>query len=200
MKSGGGARIYFVIFVFVLGALFTDRADAGVRSLCSDIVTRLRIGHARLLHKVDVHEPLVPIRGVVDAVAVSIEKDGRFLLGHRLSEPMKNMWGQFGGKIDAGESVVQAAKRELFEELGIDATEFKYEFVTYTHLKENGKFYRVFVLSLKTHSGDFHIKEPHKTSEMRWFARSQIPFFLTSATAEYFLRSGLHSSGIFARQ
>ena len=43
----------------------------------------------------------------------------RILLGRRLTAPSKGMWAFPGGQIEPGESIEQAALRELEEETGI---------------------------------------------------------------------------------
>ncbi|MEM7813526.1 MAG: NUDIX domain-containing protein [Candidatus Aenigmatarchaeota archaeon] len=53
-----------------------------------------------------------------DTVTLVIEKDGKFLLGKRLNSPEKGCWCTPGGHIDAGESPLEAAKREAAEEVG----------------------------------------------------------------------------------
>jgi len=51
-----------------------------------------------------------------------IRKKGQVLLGRRPSDgSLPNQWEFPGGKIELGESPVQALKRELSEELGIEA-------------------------------------------------------------------------------
>src|SRR3989338_6433965 len=48
-----------------------------------------------------------------------VQKDGRVLLGMKKRGFGMGKWNGFGGKVDAGETVEEAAKRELFEEAGI---------------------------------------------------------------------------------
>ncbi len=59
--------------------------------------------------------------GIVDvAVGVLIDADGRFLLTSRPEGKVYAGWWEFpGGKLEAGETVVEALARELHEELGI---------------------------------------------------------------------------------
>jgi 8-oxo-dGTP diphosphatase len=71
------------------------------------------------------------------AVGVLIQDNGDFLLTSRPSGKVYEGYWEFpGGKLEAGESVQQALKRELFEELGIvigDAQPWKVELVDYPH-------------------------------------------------------------------
>ncbi len=61
---------------------------------------------------------MTPILG---AIAVVI-RDGHVLLVERGQDPDKGAWGYPGGKVEWGETVAQAAVRELREETGILAT------------------------------------------------------------------------------
>jgi 8-oxo-dGTP diphosphatase len=55
------------------------------------------------------------------AVGVLIRADGAALFGQRPADKPYGGWWEFpGGKLEAGETVEQALKRELFEELDID--------------------------------------------------------------------------------
>ena len=71
------------------------------------------------------------------AVAVFIKADGSFLLSSRPEgKPYPGYWEFPGGKIEVGESVLQALKRELLEELNVVITHATpwFTFMTvYTH-------------------------------------------------------------------
>ena len=55
------------------------------------------------------------------AAGILLDTEGRYLLGQRPEgKPYAGYWEVPGGKIEAGESVFMALKRELQEELGID--------------------------------------------------------------------------------
>jgi 8-oxo-dGTP diphosphatase len=55
------------------------------------------------------------------AVGVLIREDGAALFGQRPADKPYGGWWEFpGGKLEAGETVEQALKRELYEELDID--------------------------------------------------------------------------------
>jgi len=77
-------------------------------------------------------------RNVVEvAVGVLLRADGSFLLTSRpTGKPYAGYWEFPGGKLETGESVEQALRRELQEELGITiaaALPWKTEMVDYPH-------------------------------------------------------------------
>lgn len=90
-----------------------------------------------------------PTRSVVDvAVGVLVQSDGAFLLTSRpVGKVYAGYWEFPGGKLEAGESVEQALKRELQEELGIEiaaAHPWKVEMVDYPHALVRLHFCKVF--------------------------------------------------------
>jgi 8-oxo-dGTP diphosphatase len=87
------------------------------------------------------------------AVGVLIERDsqgreGRFLLTTRpAGKVYAGFWEFPGGKVEAGETVEQALKRELFEELGIEigqAHAWKIEVMDYPHARVRLHFCKVY--------------------------------------------------------
>ncbi|MEP7058874.1 MAG: NUDIX domain-containing protein [Caldimonas sp.] len=89
-----------------------------------------------------------PERAPVDvAVGVLIDPDGRFLLTSRPAGKVYAGYWEFpGGKLEAGESVEAALRRELHEELGITivaAQPWKTELVDYPHARVRLHFCKV---------------------------------------------------------
>jgi 8-oxo-dGTP diphosphatase len=82
------------------------------------------------------------------AVGVLIDRDGRFLLTTRPAGKVYAGYWEFpGGKLEAGETVEQALRRELHEELGIAigaAHPWKIELVDYEHARVRLHFCKVF--------------------------------------------------------
>lgn len=79
-----------------------------------------------------------PDRPVTEvAVGVLLQPDGSFLLTSRPAGKVYAGYWEFpGGKLEAGETVAQALRRELHEELGIEALDiqpWKTELVDYPH-------------------------------------------------------------------
>jgi 8-oxo-dGTP diphosphatase len=97
------------------------------------------------------------------AVGVLVERDaqgreGRFLLTSRPEGKVYAGYWEFpGGKLEAGETVEQALKRELYEELGITigaAHAWKIELMDYPHARVRLHFCKVFEWS-----GEFEMRE-----------------------------------------
>ncbi len=82
------------------------------------------------------------------AVGVLVRADGAFLLTSRPAGKVYAGYWEFpGGKLEAGESVEQALRRELHEELGITigaAHPWKVEMVDYPHALVRLNFCKVF--------------------------------------------------------
>ncbi|HXE22671.1 MAG TPA: NUDIX domain-containing protein [Rhodoferax sp.] len=88
-------------------------------------------------------------RAVVDvAVGVLIRPDGDFLLTSRPAGKVYAGYWEFpGGKLEAGETVAQALRRELHEELGIvidTVAPWKSKLVDYPHALVRLHFCKVF--------------------------------------------------------
>jgi len=97
------------------------------------------------------------------AVGVLIGPDGRFLLTSRPSGKVYEGYWEFpGGKLESGESVEQALRRELQEELGIviGAVEpWKVELVDYPHALVRLNFCKV-----RQWSGDLQMREGQQSA------------------------------------
>jgi 8-oxo-dGTP diphosphatase len=120
------------------------------------------------------------------AVGVLIDPMQRFLLTSRPAGKVYAGYWEFpGGKLEAGESVEQALRRELHEELGIDigaVHPWKIELMDYPHARVRLHFCKVFEWR-----GDFEMREgqamawqtlpvavtpvlPGTVPVLRWFA------------------------------
>lgn len=60
---------------------------------------------------------------LIRVVAAVVHNDGRYLIGERpVHKRHGGLWEFPGGKLEPGESVLDAAARELAEELGVEVT------------------------------------------------------------------------------
>jgi 8-oxo-dGTP diphosphatase len=98
------------------------------------------------------------------AVGVLIDAEGRFLLTSRPAGKVYAGYWEFpGGKVEAGESVEAALRRELHEELGITiglAQAWKVELMDYPHARVRLHFCKVFAWR-----GEFEMRE---AQQMAW--------------------------------
>ncbi len=131
-----------------------------------------------------------PQRTPVDvAVGVLIDGEGRFLMTSRpTGKVYADHWEFPGGKLEVGETVTQALRRELNEELGIDIGEahpWQVEMVDYPHALVRLHFCKVYEWA-----GEFEMREgqamaweqlpvqvrpvlPGTIPVLRWFAEER---------------------------
>ena len=103
-----------------------------------------------------------------------LRRDGQdVLLGEKKRGFGAGYWNGFGGKIEAGESVPQAARRELLEEAGIDCDD----------LRARGRLLFSFegrqdLMDVTVFTGQNLIGQPRETDEMRprWIKASAIDY------------------------
>ena len=108
---------------------------------------------------VDAQIPRAANRQLVQvAVGVLIRSDDSFLLTSRPEgKAYAGYWEFPGGKLEAGETVAQALKRELQEEIGItieDCTAWKVEQIDYPHALVQLNFCKV-----RSWSGELQMRE-----------------------------------------
>ncbi|XP_030646774.1 oxidized purine nucleoside triphosphate hydrolase [Chanos chanos] len=104
---------------------------------------------------------------------VLVVQPGRVLLGMKKRGFGAGKWNGFGGKVQPGETIEQAARRELLEESGltVDALDLvgnlKFEFIGETEL-----------LDVHVFRADSYNGEPTESDEMKpqWFDTDKIPF------------------------
>ena len=101
-------------------------------------------------------------------------KEGRILLGLKKRGFGMGRWNGFGGKVEADETIEEAAKRETQEECGITITEMeKVGIHEFEFDSKRGEILEVHVFRVAAWMG-----EPVETEEMRpqWFTTDAIPY------------------------
>jgi 8-oxo-dGTP pyrophosphatase MutT (NUDIX family) len=112
-----------------------------------------------------------------------IQKDGKVLLGMKKRGFGEGKWNGFGGKVQDGETIEDAAKRELFEEAGISADDLqKLGVLDFSWEAKPKEILQVHIFKAAEFSG-----EPTEGEEMKpqWFGVSQIPFEKMWSSDEY---------------
>jgi ADP-ribose pyrophosphatase YjhB (NUDIX family) len=116
------------------------------------------------------------------AAAIPVDAEGRVILLRRGFDPGRGLWTFPGGFVDLGESVEEAAHREIEEELGI-TVELGPLVGVYSHARE-----RVVLIVYRAIAS----QRPHTTPEaveVSAFAPAQIPWHeLAFRTTELALR------------
>ena len=105
---------------------------------------------------------------------VLVRQGEKVLLGKKKLGLGKGNWNGFGGKVEAGETLEEAARRELTEEAGIIAGELR-KFAEFHFSFADGSFERIAASAFEVR--EFQ-GEPRESDEMlpRWFSLEKIPF------------------------
>ncbi len=102
-------------------------------------------------------------------------RDGQVLLGLRNYEPKHGVTGNFwttpGGRCDEGEDIETTLRREVLEEIGIEAFEIYRELGVVPGAKEGDEVH-VFLCGANEQE---KLMEPEKFAEWKWFFKDEIP-------------------------
>ena len=100
----------------------------------------------------------------LDVVAAILERDGKILLAQRPAHTdQPGMWEFAGGKLEPGESQPQALRRELHEELGIEAVVGQY---VASHQREvSGRIIHLHAWHVPDYQGELHA---HEHQQLVW--------------------------------
>jgi ADP-ribose pyrophosphatase YjhB (NUDIX family) len=137
------------------------------------------------------------VKKMKTATLCFIIQENKILLGMKKRGFGRGKWNGFGGKVIDGESVEDAAKRELLEESGINAT----------NLEEVGKLKFIFQNNKEWNQivHAFLVKEwmgyPKETEEMlpRWFNIKELPFDKMWNDDKFWLPKIIDGKKIYAR-
>jgi 8-oxo-dGTP diphosphatase/2-hydroxy-dATP diphosphatase len=102
-----------------------------------------------------------------------VRQNGEVLLGMKKRGFGVGRWNGFGGKVEEGETIEGAAKRELKEESGLETVEISEKGIIDFEFENSSKVLEVHIFTVPRFIGD--IKE---TEEMRpkWFDEKELPF------------------------
>ncbi len=107
-------------------------------------------------------------------VGVLAKHQNKFLLARETLEGGKDYWIVPGGKVEFGESIEDAAKRELKEETGIETKNLK--FLCYKEAIFADYNYHTVIFFFETTAKNFDLKEDieGKVIESKWFTREEV--------------------------
>jgi 8-oxo-dGTP diphosphatase len=106
-------------------------------------------------------------------VGVMLVRDGRVLMGRRMSGQRPGWWGWIGGHLEFGESLQQCAIREAREEAGIEVGRLRLLCIS-SIIVEDQHWVDVEFLG-EILSGEPHTAAPDELTEWAWFPIDQLP-------------------------
>src|SRR5438874_6624851 len=106
-------------------------------------------------------------------IVVVVEYKGKLLLGRRNIDPGKGLWSFFGGYVDRGEKVEEAAIREVKEETNLDVRLDRLIGI----YSERGSPHILLAYSASIINDDISslTAQPEEMSELALFAPTEIP-------------------------
>lgn len=118
-------------------------------------------------------------------VGVMVLKDGKVLLGKRLSSHGAGEYSFPGGKLEHLESIEDCAKRETREEAGIEIQNVRFLCVTNSAPYPPKHFINVGVIA-DWKSGEPLVMEPEKLNDWQWYEMHDLPRPLFEAIPNFF--------------
>ena len=107
-------------------------------------------------------------------VGVILLKEGKVLLGERLSSHGAGTFALPGGHVEFGESFEDTARREVEEETGLTDIVIK-DFVCVKNDRVYGKHFITTGILAEWQSGEPVIMEPDKSGDWKWYALDELP-------------------------
>ncbi|MGK7914731.1 MAG: NUDIX domain-containing protein [Prochloraceae cyanobacterium] len=135
--------------------------------------------------------------------AVIVNEEGLLFLAKRgyAARNERETWEFPGGGVQFGETLVEAIKREIFEEYGIEI-EVKELLGVFDHILSAEKEHWISITYLASHlTGNAKINEPQKCEAIGWFSLKNLPQPLSKITQlnlQKYLANQLHKSDTIA--
>jgi 8-oxo-dGTP diphosphatase len=124
---------------------------------------------------------------VTSVVAVIVDQHKRVLLTKRSVPPFQDMWVMPGGKIDLGEPMLTALKREVLEEVGLDV-EVENLIDVFEHIAPGEENYHFVILYYRCRPlGSELIRNEQEVAEAEWVHHSDLEGYNIAVGASYIL-------------
>ncbi|MCA1369833.1 NUDIX domain-containing protein [Bradyrhizobium sp. BRP14] len=115
---------------------------------------------------------------------LAILRDGKILLCRRLKAPEAEHWSIVGGKVDHMERSEDAARREAEEESGLSIHSTRFLCISEQMIESDRQHWISLIYVTEDFSGDPHLTEPDKLSEIGWFDLTALPQPLSRFAAD----------------
>jgi mutator protein MutT len=109
--------------------------------------------------------------------ALIVNNKNEVLLLKRGNKSRNNagFWSQPGGRVDYGETVIEAIKREVREEVGVEIILLKFLCYSNQILKRQRQHWVTINYLAKITKGRPKIMEPQKHDDLQWFDLKKVP-------------------------
>jgi 8-oxo-dGTP diphosphatase len=131
---------------------------------------------------------------VTSVVAAIVDDEGRVLLTRRSVPPFLDQWVMPGGKVDLGEPIHEALKREVHEEVGLEV-EIEGLIDVFEHLtpgEENCHFVILYYRCRPLYCDV--VPNEKEVSEVAWVPCVELPRYAMPAGARYILGKLFHGT------
>ena len=109
-------------------------------------------------------------------IGVILFKEGKVLMAKRGEKSFySHHWSLPGGKLELFESFEDCAKREVFEETGLEIGNLEMVCLHNDSMPEVNKHYLTLIFKAEVSGGELTIKEPEKNTEIAWFDLENLP-------------------------
>jgi 8-oxo-dGTP diphosphatase len=123
-------------------------------------------------------------RPLVGIGVLVINSAKEVLLLKRIGSHGSGEWSAPGGHLEFGESFEECASKELYEETGLTANNFRLVSISNDrrYIEESGRHYVTVGLQCDLKSGEAKIMEPSKATQIGWFSLQDLPTPLFQGT------------------